>query len=223
MTEIVEHYNLQQTKKFLKAINGHKFECFYKLIFAYRLSRFELLNLEWDDIDFEKDTITIYPVSYIPSERTKSYWEAEKLKDLSRIYPLLPNIKQLLLHEKERQVNNLFNKSGYCDKYTNFICVKSNGQRLNANTFSRNLKYIARDNNLPEVLISGIKDSANEFFGKHITNSNYLCCWFRRDIGKRRENAYGEYNLVKNKRFVDALNNLIDRTETKQNNQDNEM
>lgn len=215
MEEMVESYNLPQTKNFLKSINGHKFECFYKMIFTYRLSRFEILNVEWKDIDFDNDTITIYPVSYIMKGKRKSFTNVKKVPELSRTYPLLPHIKELLIREKQNQLNNLFHNKHYNNENVEYVCLKNNGERLNANTLSRNLKYIARDNDLPEILISGIKESAKEFFVKHISQNDYLWCWLRVDINKRRENAYGNFSLLKNKRFTNALDNLIDRTELK--------
>jgi len=215
MKEMVESYDLAQTKIFLKSIKRHKFECFYKMIFAYRLSRFELLNIEWNDIDFDKDTITIFPVSYIMQDKRKSFTDVKKVPELSRIYPLLPHIKDLLINEKQNQLSNLFKNKHYHSENMGYVCLKDNGERLNANTLSRNLKYIARDNDLPEILISGIKESAKDFFVKHISQNDYLWCWFRVDVNKRRENAYDSFSLLKNKRFTNALDNLIDRTELK--------
>ena len=47
-------FDLKQTKAFLKAIKGHKYECFFKLIMTYEISRLELVNIKWEDIDFAK-------------------------------------------------------------------------------------------------------------------------------------------------------------------------
>ena len=52
----------EEAKQFLKVIKGHKYECFFKLIMTYQISRIELVCLEWKDIDFENNTITIYSI-----------------------------------------------------------------------------------------------------------------------------------------------------------------
>ncbi len=36
-------FDLKQTKTFLKAIKGHKYECYFKLMMTYKLSRIELV------------------------------------------------------------------------------------------------------------------------------------------------------------------------------------
>ena len=80
---------------------------FYKMVFAYRLSRYEMLNLQWEDINFDNDTITIYPVKYvIDHKRAKNYWQKYKNTEFGRTYPLLPDIKNLLIKQMEKQMEN---------------------------------------------------------------------------------------------------------------------
>lgn len=64
-------FSMREVKTFLKASKGHKYEVYFKLILAYELSRPELLFLEWKDIDFENDTITICPISLV---RTNQFY-----------------------------------------------------------------------------------------------------------------------------------------------------
>ncbi len=204
-------YDLKQIKRFLKGCKGHKFECFYKIIFAYKLSRLEVLNLKWEDIDFDNNKITFYPVKYIKDGTSHKYnWGLEKIEGFARTYPLLPTIKQLLLKEQEKQLKNSIQFSNYNIENADYVCLKPNGDRLNANTLSRNIKYIARDNKLPEILLSGIKNSAKEFFIEKSPNYDFYLCWTRFDIFERNEDVYQDYNLSK-KSFTNALDNLLNR------------
>lgn len=44
LNEIKNTFDLNQTRKFLKAIKGNKFECNFKLIMTYQISRMELVK-----------------------------------------------------------------------------------------------------------------------------------------------------------------------------------
>lgn len=215
MEENFAIYSQKEMKKFIKAITGHKYECFYKLIFAYRLSRTELLNLEWNDINFEENTIKIYPITYIPNETKNRYtWGYDKVEKFSRTYPLLPHLKDLLKEELKKQTKNSLNKENYNHNFANYVCLKENGERLNDKTLSRNVKYIARDNNLPELVLPTLRKSVQDFFIMRSKNYDYYCCWERIDIFQRKENCYPNVNLCRNQRFITALNNLIDQNQS---------
>ena len=50
-------FSFKQAQAFLKACKGSRYECFLKMIMTYGLSRMELVCLEWNDVDFENNTI----------------------------------------------------------------------------------------------------------------------------------------------------------------------
>ncbi len=202
-------YTKLEMQHFFRSIKNHKFECFYKMCFTYRLSRFEMLDVEWENIDFINNTITIYPVSYIVGEKqNRGFWEKVKKTDSARTYPLLPHIKDLLLKEYAKQSKNKMN-FGFNNHYLNFVCIRKNGKRLNANTLSRNLQYIARDNNLPRIRISGLRKTGDKLFYSEELNNDFFLCWSRYDINIKFKNIYKEYNLFKNKRHIEKLNRFI--------------
>ena len=104
-----ETFTEKQTKRFLKVIKNQKYECYFKLIMTYQLSRMELISLEWKDIDFENNTISICPVSYVRNTKFYYSWNIQKLTENKRTMPLLPSIKKLLLKLKQEQVENSIN------------------------------------------------------------------------------------------------------------------
>jgi len=200
MESFVEEYDISMAKKFIKAIKNHKFECFYKLIMTYTLSRNELLNLQWDDIDFENNTITVYAISLDKeSGKYKYQRKREKHEELGRTFPLLPCIRKLLIKEREKTTHS-----------SNYVCIRPNGLIINANTLSRNVRMIAKRNKLPETLISGIKKSCHSFFLKNSPNYEFFRCWTRFDIEMRKENLYSDFDICTQKRFLNIINNFID-------------
>ena len=211
LNEIKNTFDLNQTRKFLKAIKGNKFECYFKLIMAYGVSRMELVNIEWKDIDFENSTITIYPISQKRNSRAYYSWKFKKKENLGRTFPLLPNLKNLLLGlRKQQELNKLTNKN-YDITNEKFICLKSDGTRLNINTLSRNLRYIARDNDLPQILLSDLANCLDSFVCQYAESYDFYRAWTRFDCKfKKNLNLYKNFSLSKNKKFLKALNNLLE-------------
>ena len=168
-------FNLKQTKAFLKACKGNKYECFFKLIMTYYK------------------------------------WEMEKKTHLGRTFPLLPNLKKLLLEVKEKQEINKIVNDDYDFTNDNYICLKNDGTRFNFNTLSRNLRYIARDNNLPEILLSGLSICLDNFICEKARDYDYYRAWTRFDCKyKKSNNNYSDFNFNKNKKFLNAMNDLLE-------------
>lgn len=204
-------FSFKQAQAFLKACKGSRYECFLKMIMTYGLSRMELVCLEWKDVDFENNTITIYPISQERTNQIYYKWDMEKKKHLGRTFPLLPNIKKLLLEIKEKQDINKIAYEDYDFTNENYICVKRDGTRLNINTLSRNLRYIARDNNLPQILLSGLSISLDKFICEKAKDYDYYRAWTRFDCKYRKSiNNYENFNFNKNKKFLKELNDLLD-------------
>lgn len=204
-------FDLKQTKTFLKAIKGHKYECYFKLMMTYKLSRIELVCLEWNDIDFENNTITIYQISQKRNNQIYYKWENKKILETARIFPLLPNIKTLLLELREKQLNNSILKDNYNFDNANYVALKDDGTRLNYNTLSRNLRYVGRDNNLPQILLSGLTCSLDDYICQKSHDYDYYRAWTRFDCKiKKYNDLYKNFNLFKNKRFLNSLNDLLE-------------
>ena len=204
-------FDLKQTKAFLKAIKGNKYECYFKLIMAYEISRMELVNIKWEDIDFENNTIKIYPIKQGRNSKFYYGWDCERKTNLMREFPLLPSIKKLLLELKEKQLKNGILKENYNFNYQEYIALKDNGTRLNYNTLSRNLRYVGRDNNLPQILLSGLACCLDEFICQKAHDYDYYRAWTRFDLKfKRIQNIYANMDLKRNKRFLTNLDDLLD-------------
>lgn len=209
-------FNFNQTKKFLKAIKDNRYECFFKLIMTYRLSRIELVCLEWKDVDFDKNTITIYPISQERNNQIYYKWTNTKVEGMERVFPLLPNIKNLLLEIKAKQELNKISNPNYDFTNENFVCLKDDGSRLNYNTLSRNLRYVARDNKLPQILLGGLKICLEEYICEKSHDYDYYRAWTRFDLqNKKRRDVYKNFNLKTNKRFLSNLNDLLEISQTR--------
>ena len=222
--DINKTFNFNEVKTFLKLIKQHKYECFFKLIMTYELSRVELVSLEWKDIDFDNDLINIYPISSKRNNKFYYNWSIEKLKDFKRTFPLLPNVKKLLLEERYKQLMNCNTNEKYNVLNQNFVCLKQDGTRLNFNTLSRNLRAIGRDYDLPQIFLSGLKKSLDEFICRYAGDYDFYRAWTRFDCAfKSPRHIYDNFNLFKNKFFLNAINSLLESSEQTKKSKDMEM
>lgn len=204
----------EEAKQFLKTIKGHKYECFFKLIMTYQISRIELVCLEWKDIDFENNTITIYSIEQERINKVYYKWKLNKKENLCRTYPLLPHIKNLLLDLKFKNENDSLTNENYEFSNQNYICLKEDGTRLNYNTLSRNLRYIGRDNNLPQIYLDSLRICLDDFIRNNCNSYEYYRAWTRFDLHKKNAiNIFENVRLDRNKKFINKLNNLISSCE----------
>ena len=206
-------YNIKEQSKFINGMKGHKYEIFFKLMIAYQISRAELLNLRWTDIDFENNTITIYPINKEFGKWDKNYpWHYERYDELKREYPLLQGIKSTLIDENAWQRNNSTSPNYYHGD-SDYVCLRANGKRLNGGTLSRNIQYILRDNDLPKLLYDEVRESFNKTLRELAPNSDLYLAWTRLDIQRRGsvrgENIYSDLDL-NSKGFIVALNKFIE-------------
>ncbi|MEG1751525.1 MAG: hypothetical protein RR140_00045 [Clostridia bacterium] len=204
-----ETFTERQVKRFLKAIQNNRYEPLLKLIMTYQISRAELISLEWEDVDFDNNTITLYPISTIRNEKTFYAWEMTKLTEYKRTLPLLPSIKNLLIELKNKQQINSTKNPNFDFLNENFVCLKNDGTRMNINTLSRNLRYVARDNNLPQILLSGLKLSLDNVICKLARDYDFYRAWTRYDCKALSPKNIYKHFILHNKRFINALDDFI--------------
>lgn len=127
----VKPFTLEEQKKFLKAIEGHRYEVLFLVALYTGLREGEILALTWNDIDFIKNTVTVNKtisrvVNVTKEGRSKEYVKVGTPKTAkgNRIVPLpgflVKRLKQYKLFKKEESLkigiqfkenNNLFTTS----------------------------------------------------------------------------------------------------------------
>lgn len=110
-------YSAEQLNALLDAIKSEPVYALIKVTAVYGLRRSEVLGLKWDSIDFEANTVTIkHTVS-----KVSKVVEKDKTKNASsrRSFPLLPEIKRLLLSIKKQENENrkLFGRKYIANDY----------------------------------------------------------------------------------------------------------
>lgn len=155
--EKTERYvlSVDEQKRFIKAAKeSYMGECFIFLL-ATGLRIGEMCSLTWDDIDFEKEMISInktvvYCKDYYGSEsKWNTIINSPKSKSSIRMIPLLPDIVEMLrdLKEKQEIIKKMY-RENYKDR--NLVFCTKTGNFFRHSHVSETLKRIAKKAALPE-------------------------------------------------------------------------
>lgn len=124
-----------------------KYRAFFYLIAYSGLRRSEMLGLEWKDVDFEHNIISVRRTSNYTAERG-TYTDTTKTKRSQRslkISPFIMNILKQLRSEQDEQALKYGNEWVESDR----LFVKWNGEPMNNQTPYGWLKELCEKNELP--------------------------------------------------------------------------
>ena len=153
----VNFYTLSELKNLFNVISN---EYLYPLIYItviFGLRREEVLGLKWDSVNFENETVTIKHtvVCY-----DKKVFQKDSTKNDSsfRSFPLLPEVKEILLSLKAQEQENkrLFGKS-----YNNndYIFKWQDGTPFNPNYITRKWSKLLSQYNLRHIRFHDLRHS----------------------------------------------------------------
>lgn len=156
-------YDLKQLKALFDCIQGDRFELLYKMTAFYGLRRSEICGLKWKSINFNDNLIHInHAVVQISIDGKLMRVCKDMMKNQSskRTMPLIPEIKDMLLAEKNRQERNL---SRYGEQYflkdSDYIFVDDLGKLASPNTVSAHFQMILARNGLPKIRFHELRHS----------------------------------------------------------------
>ena len=124
-----------------------KYKAFVYLIAYSGFRRSEMLGLEWSDVDFENNIISIRRASNYTSERG-TYTDTTKTKRSQRALKISPVIMSLLMQLKQEQEESA-SKLGPLWVTSDRLFIKWNGEPMNNHTPYGWLKEFCEKNDLP--------------------------------------------------------------------------
>ncbi len=160
---IARFYTKDELDALFEALIGDDYAHIYKLTAYYGLRRSEVMGLKWENIDFNKNTITLKHAVIQTRVNGKSIIVAKDiLKNTSslRTLPLLPEVKNILLDLKEKQEKNrkLYG-SQYTKQYEKYVLVDDLGYRLNPETVSSHFRLVLKNNKLKKITFHELRHS----------------------------------------------------------------
>lgn len=142
-------YSQEEIAQLLTAINGEdtKYRAFFYLIAYSGFRRSEMLGLEWKDIDFENNIISIKRTSNYTAERG-IYTDTTKTKRSKRVLKISPYIMGILKELKDEQAEEALRLG---DKWveSDRLFVKWDGSPMNNQTPYGWLKEFCEKNDMP--------------------------------------------------------------------------
>lgn len=200
-------YTAEQIEKLLSAISEDStFYLLVKLTATYGLRRSEVLGLMWNSIDFENDTLQIaHTVVKVNSTVCK-----DKTKNASsyRSFPLIDEIKQLLLAERKKQTQNRkeFGKEYIQNPY---VFVWDNGKPFATEYVSQHFKRLLEWNNLPHIRFHDLRHSCASILLSRGFTLKDVQEWLGHSDITLTANIYGHLDIERKKAIADTMANIL--------------
>ena len=158
-----KYYDIKQLKTLFDCMQGDRFELMYKMTAFYGLRRSELCGMQWNSIDFEKNTLTLnHSVVQTCVNGKLQLIRKDMMKNASskRTMPLIPDLKEALLKLRIKQEHNrTLYSNGYDMQYVDYVWVDDLGKLINPNTLTCHFKALLAQNGLPPIRFHELRHS----------------------------------------------------------------
>ncbi len=203
---IAKFYSAQQCKELLNAVAGTPLYDMIYLSTIYGLRRSELLGIKWSAIDLENDTLSIKHTVV----KNSSVVEKDKTKNKSseRVYPLLPDIKQILLtiQKQQRKNREIF---GNCYVENDYVFTKEDGSRYYPEYPTKTLQKQLKKHNLPHIRWHDLRHTAASLLLVKNWSMKDISEWLgHADIGTTM-NIYGHLSMEHKRQISVSLDGLL--------------
>ena len=147
---------IEEANTMLEAFRGHELQALVYTTLYYGLRRSEVLGLKWDAVDFEKNTLKIQHT--VVKNRSVIAKDSTKSSASRRTYPLIPEVREVLLQLKEQQKDNKAMFGSEYDK-NDYIFVWPDGHLYRPDYITRSFKKVLVQNGLPNMRFHDIRHS----------------------------------------------------------------
>ncbi len=147
-----------QMRAFLEAIRGHQNETLFTVTLFTGLREGEILGLTWDNVDFERGTITVEKQLQRSPNRGEGYFFAPLKNDNIRVVTPAPHVMKLLRSHKARQ-NETRIQIADVWKDNNLVFCNDLGGHLVHGTVYRQFKAIAAQIGMPDARFHDLRHS----------------------------------------------------------------
>lgn len=147
---------IDEANMLLEAFRGEELQALVYTTLYYGLRRSEALGLKWDAIDFHRDTLEIKHT--IVKMKTVMAEDTTKTKASRRTYPLLPEVKELLLEIQKKQSDN---KNLFGDSYheSDYVFTWSDGKPYSPDFVSKNFKNTLAKHGIKPIRFHDLRHS----------------------------------------------------------------
>ena len=200
-------YTIEQLNRLLELMEGLPVHDMATITIFYGLRRSELMGLKWNAIDFENNLLLIQHTVVLSTTIVKK--DKTKNKSSKRGYPLLPEVKEILLKLKAEQKRNKA-KFGNCYTISGYVFTKEDGTPFHPSYVSHTIrKALKKADDLPMCRWHDLRHSTgtlllakgwsmkdvSEWLG-HSNISTTMDIYTHVDINRKKELAKGLVNML---------------------------
>ena len=150
---------LEQQRAFLNYTANSPVYCHWLPLFVFLFGTGcrigEMVGIRWDDVDFEKKEVSVnHSLEYILDEKRKAAWHVSTPKTAAgvRVIPLLKEVEEALLEEKENQETTGVHNIDQVDGMTGFMFTNRFGKLLLPSSVNRAIVRISDAYNVEETV-----------------------------------------------------------------------
>ena len=146
----------EEANKLLQIFSGHQLQAMVYVTLYYGLRRSEALGLKWSSVNFEENTIKIEHT--VVKNLTVEYKDKTKTKSSKRTFPLLDDVKDLLLKLKDQHNENykIFGNTYYESDY---IFKWQDGRLYKPDYITRTFIKVLKKYGLPKMRFHDLRHS----------------------------------------------------------------
>ena len=201
-----QFYTADQLNALLEAIKDEPLYPLVKVTAVYGLRRSEVLGLKWDSIDFDADILT---VKHTVSKVTKAV-EKDKTKNASsrRSFPLLPDIKKLLLEIKKQEKDNrkLFGREY---RESDYVFKWDDGRPYSPDFVSYKFDWLLKHYGFPHIRFHELRHSCASVLISMGFNLKDVQEWLGHSDIKMTANIYSHLDVTRKQNMANRLGNQL--------------
>lgn len=199
-------YTEQQLQQLLDAIQDDILYPLVKITVIYGLRRSELLGLQWDSIDFDRNMLTIRHTVTKVSKKV----EKDKTKNASsyRSFPLLPEARQIFLHTKNAEQENQ-RLMGNSYERNNYVFKWPDGRPIAPDYVTHHFATLLRRNNLPHIRFHELRHSCASLLLSQGFALKDVQEWLGHSDIKMTANIYGHLDVARKQSIADKMGSLF--------------
>lgn len=204
----VDFYTTEQCKKLLAATKGTTLYDMIYITFMYGLRRSELMGLKWSAIDFDNNTLSICHTVVLQNVVIAK--DTTKNQSSNRVYPLLEDVKEILLRRKAQQeeYKKLF---GDCYNDTGYIFAKEDGSTYYPSYPTHSLERALDNHNLPHIRWHDLRHSCASMLILKGWSMKDISEWLGHADISTTMNIYGHLDMEHKRTLGNGLNGLLDK------------
>ena len=203
-----------KAKEMLDLFVGTPLYAVVYLTLFYGLRRSEVLGLKWSSVDFINDKITLENV--VVKNLTIEEKQTMKTSASYHTYPLLPNVREVLIQQKAWQAENR-EKFGEAYQESDFVCTWEDGRCFRPDTVMRSFQRVLKRNNFSPVLrFHDLRHSTASILYERNWDLKDTQMWLRHADIKVTGDIYTHIQRNFQKEVPDCLVNLFSPTPKKE-------